>query len=159
MPTTKPPSCICKYCTYVDSLPLEKSVVQNQFTSNGWQHNRLHSEMYSSNLTVSDCSTCASKGIYTTNDCSCVNKSEQNTNSTVTSKDVWTNNLINLIKKNENISKTIPKKSRSTCTNYVRNIYKAVGRKFTTKRDKPYFYNYSDVNGHYHRNYKNNRRY
>lgn len=113
IPTTKPPPCICKYCIYVDNLPLEQSVVQNQFTSNnqfGLQDKILHSEMYSSNLIVSDCSICASKGIYTTNDCSCVYKSnsdcEQMPSNVGTSKDVWTNDLINLMRKNEKTYKT-----------------------------------------------------
>lgn len=115
IPTTKPTPCICKYCIYVDNLPLEQSVVQNQFKSNdqfGLHYKGFHSKMYSSNFIVSNCFVCASNGIYTTNDCSCVCKSnsdyyrEQMPSNVGISKYIWTNDLTDLMRKNEEKYKT-----------------------------------------------------
>lgn len=180
IPITKPPPCVCKYCIYVDNLPLEHSVVQNQFTSNNqfdFQDKRLHSEMYSSNLLVSDCSICASKGIYTTNDCSCVYKSnsdyysEQMPSNVGTSKDVWTNDLTNLMRKNEKIYKTNNNnysKEKSVKSYIMKKVHKAAEHiksrlplcvvcnrsKFSNKLVCEYcdIPNHTNVNGYYRHN-------
>lgn len=134
VPTTKPSRCICMYCKYVNNIPVEHSAVHYFIPNNSNLKHKtpknkiLHRDMYSSNITVSDCPTCASKGIYTTNDCSCVGQSN--------SKMAWIQDLKSLIKQNEKkfeAPKTI-NVSNSTSTSFasikgvVNKVYKATER-------------------------------
>jgi len=109
--------------------------------------------LYSSSQVVSDCSVCASKGFYTTNDCSCVklnsnyNWGEANTES---SRRIWINDLTALIRKNEDKFKIPEVKNKSS---YVNNAISKV--KNTAKRIKTQIYmckvcnksKYSDIAG------------
>lgn len=111
LPTNKPPLCICQYCIFVDSLTIEQSLAYLQFNYENnlhYKHQNLHCDMYSSNITVSDCSNCASRGIYTTNNCFCI-KSDIMSNlkhdNIETPKNVWVNRLISSMQVNEKISK------------------------------------------------------
>lgn len=122
MPTTKPPACICKYCSYVDNLPITQSAVNSVLALNNnsfeLQHNKNHkilnSDMYPSNIEV--CSICAF------NDCYCVNKSY-----TMTRKNVWTNELMDLMRKNEITIKDDKNKNVNTSNSVlcIKKMYEA----------------------------------
>lgn len=93
---TKPPSCICKYCTISTSLPIKQSAAYNLLFKSSSKI--VHSDMYSSNLPVTDCISCA------TNDCHCTSKSNTTYITQINSdspKTIWINELVSLINKKE----------------------------------------------------------
>lgn len=117
IPTSKPPACVCVHCISVDNLPIKHSAVNQQLKSNtGFRDHSLNRDIYSSSRAVSDCSVCASKGIYVTNDCSCVrlNSNSNCVANTESSRNIWINNLTTLIRKNDkqfNVTETKNKSS------------------------------------------------
>lgn len=140
IPISKPPACICKHCIYVDNLPIEQSAVSHRSTSyTNFQHNyhnyqSLNSDVYSSSQIVSDCSVCASKGIYTTNDCSCV-KLNSNYNweaNTESSRSIWINDLTSLIRKNEDKFKIPEVKNKNSYVKTAINKVKKTAKQIKT---------------------------
>ncbi|VVC33700.1 Hypothetical protein CINCED_3A004048 [Cinara cedri] len=131
LPISKPPPCNCVFCMKVDNLPTDKCKVNNLYSSkNGstLHHNYenssvIHSDMYNSNLTASDCSICASQGIFTTNNCFCANQSSSKKPSDIkpliTPKNIWVNNLKHLIRKNEETFKVFETTNKSSKSSLV----------------------------------------
>lgn len=104
IPTSKPYPCSCKYCLYVSYLPKDQWAVNNLFTSDSSNLTYCNSKdkptssnMYVSEITVSDCLVCAN------NDCCCVNNLNPEKKSKIveTSKNAWIEDLVSLIKNNE----------------------------------------------------------
>lgn len=97
LPETKPPHCICEYCSKVDNLPKNQTLVMKLFPSiNNLHHidhnnkEQLNNNKYSlKKEAVSNTSIC---------NCKCINKSNSKN---YTSKDVWVNQLISMMKQNE----------------------------------------------------------
>lgn len=134
IPTTKPHPCDCKYCVYASNLPRDKFAVNNLFTSDKYSdltndntnYNRVPTDMYEaySDISISDSSVCAK------NDCSCVSNSNskhslgKNPRIVETSKNIWVNELISLIRKNELIKESevgINNSKSLSCIEKVRN--------------------------------------
>lgn len=145
LPISKPPPCNCPFCMQVDNLPIKQRMVNNLYESdNGfmWNYNykncaAINPNMYDSNFTVSDCSVCASKYIYTTNDCFCVNYSSLKNSSDSTtehSKQIWVDDLRFLINKNTSLKASKTSTHRSSESSYVprnntiRRVYKSAKR-------------------------------
>jgi len=133
VPLTKPYPCICNCCTVVNSLPIKQSAVYNLFfTSNdNLSHPNLHFDMNSSNVQVTSCS------ISTTNYCN-VKRSNTLIN-TESPKDIWINELISLIIKNENTSEryTVTDMNASKKLKPMQNVLNKVHK--ATKHIKSHF--------------------
>lgn len=132
-PITKPPPCFCQHCVFVDNLPIGQYAVNYHFkpytnskSQYSCQNNKLlYNDLYSSNKAVSDCSRCASKGIYTTNYCNCINQSEKSESF----KDIWIKELVALIKANDEKYNASKKPSNNSTTSSSGSCMKAVLKK------------------------------
>lgn len=132
MPKTKPPHCVCHYCITVDNLPKEQTLVSKLFASKNNLHDidlnneeQLNGDMYSLKKTISNCSVCKSKNIYSIKTCNCINKLNLLKKKNTSPKDVWVDKLISLMRKNEKThsapkSNSNPKSHNETVMSKVR---------------------------------------